>query len=493
MRFSALPSARSASGVPVRRSSCSEALHREAPVGRRGQRKNGLGHLGVGVDRRAAVARTAEHHAVLRRQVGDLLVGVVGHRFGRHPQPVDQRPDARHLLRDGRVVPLDSHEVRHRASRDRLHLTGPPVQDPATRLRRLARRVVLQRHGDDVATHTEVGAGQLAEPAADGVEGVEVGARLEGWVDRRAERVHERMHVGGVQVVLLVPGRGREHDVGQQRGAGHPEVQRQQQVELALGWVLVTPGDVAGSAVGRRQVGHQVVVGSEQVLEEVLVALPRGAQQVRPPQREAARPVLRRVRILDRERERSVAQLVGDIGRHLLPGRRGVVGDVEGVAVELRVGRHPTQSRGQRDGVHGVHACEVAPRQRRRERIGPIAVVAPLVGVGVPVGRADHLARRTLPVGRPCHGGPPGHRTALLLAHVVRPAAPVAPHRPGEQQQREHRAVGGIAVEPLADPRPHDDHGAALRLLGSWPAISRAIRTTCAAGTEVIDSCHAGV
>ena len=105
-------------------------------------------------------------------------------------------------------------------------------------------------------------------------------------------------------------------------------------------------------------------------------------------------------------------------------------------------------------------------RQRRGERVGPVAVVAPLVGVGVPEGGADHLARRTLPVGGHRHRGPAGHRAALLLAHVVRPAAAVAPHRTGEQQQREHRAVGGVAVEPLADPRPHDDHGAALRLLG---------------------------
>ena len=102
--------------------------------------------------------------------------------------------------------------------------------------------------------------------AADRVEGVEVGARLEGRVDRRVEGVHERMHVGGVEVVLLVPGGGGQHDVRQQGGAGHPEVQRQQQVELAARRLVVAPGDVARPAVGRRLLRLQVVVRAEQVL-----------------------------------------------------------------------------------------------------------------------------------------------------------------------------------------------------------------------------------
>ncbi len=48
----------------------------------------------------------------------------------------------------------------------------------------------------------------------------------------------------------------------------------------------------------------------------------------------------------------------------------------------------------------------------------------------------------------------------------MRPAAAVATHRAGEQQQRQHRAVGGVAVEPLADTGTHDDHRPAAGLLG---------------------------
>ena len=311
-------------------------------------------------------------------------------------------------------------------------------------------------------------AGQLAEPPGNGVERVEVGARLEGRVDRRVEGVHERVHVGGVEVVLLVPGGGREHDIRQQRGAGHPEVQRQQQVELAPRRLLAAPDDVARAPARGRLRRAQAVVRAEQVPQEVLVALGRGTEQVRPPQRQAARPVLRRVRVLDREPQRAVLQPAGHVGGDVaVPRLTGdLIGEVDRVAVELRVGRHPAQPGRERDRVHRVHARQVPPGQRGGERVGAVAVVAPLVGVGVPVRRADHLPRRALPVRRHRHGRPAGHRPALLLAHVMRPATPVAAHRPGEHEQRQHRAVGGVAVEPLADPRPHDDHGAALGLLG---------------------------
>ena len=58
-----------------------------------------------------------------------------------------------------------------------------------------------------------------------------------------------------------------------------------------------------------------------------------------------------------------------------------------GLRVELRVERHPAQPRRLRDRVGGVHPGQVALGQRRGERVGGVAVVAPLVGVHVPVRR----------------------------------------------------------------------------------------------------------
>ena len=95
-----------------------------------------------------------------------------------------------------------------------------------------------------------------------------------------------------------------------------------------------------------------------------------------------------------------------------------------------------------------------------------VAVLPPLVGVHVPVAGADHGPRRPGPVQRVGQRQPAGDRPALLLADVVRPAAAVAAHAAGQHQQRQHRPVGGVAVEPLADPGAHDDHGPALGLLG---------------------------
>jgi hypothetical protein len=58
-----------------------------------------------------------------------------------------------------------------------------------------------------------------------------------------AEGVHERVHVGGRDVVLLVPGRGRQHDVAVKPGVGHPEVDAGQQIKLP-GRCLVARGRI---------------------------------------------------------------------------------------------------------------------------------------------------------------------------------------------------------------------------------------------------------
>jgi hypothetical protein len=48
------------------------------------------------------------------------------------------------------------------------------------------------------------------------------------------QRVDERVHVAGVEIVLLVPGGGRQHDVRIQAGGGHAEIQGHQQIQLAV-------------------------------------------------------------------------------------------------------------------------------------------------------------------------------------------------------------------------------------------------------------------
>ena len=118
-------------------------------------------------------------------------------------------------------------------------------------------------------------------------------------VDRRGQRMDEGMHVGGVEIVLLVPGRGRQHDVGIDAGRRHAEVERDQQVELSFRRVVV-PGDLLRLlAAGLAEIlALHAMRGAEQVLEEIFVALAGRAEQVGAPDEHVARPVVRIVRIL---------------------------------------------------------------------------------------------------------------------------------------------------------------------------------------------------
>ena len=106
------------------------------------------------------------------------------------------------------------------------------------------------------------------------------------------------MHVGAREVALLIPGGGRQHDVAELTGARHPEVDVDEQVELA-GRRDVAPGHVLGPLRRRRLLGQQVVeVRAHEVAQEVLVALARAAQQVGAPHEEQAREVARVVGVL---------------------------------------------------------------------------------------------------------------------------------------------------------------------------------------------------
>jgi hypothetical protein len=84
------------------------------------------------------------------------------------------------------------------------------------------------------------------------------------------------VHVGGVEIVLFIPAGSRQNDVGIDAGGRHPEVERDQQVELfpsaprratSPPWASGGPfrPDPCPERRGR----------AEQVLEEILVAFAR--------------------------------------------------------------------------------------------------------------------------------------------------------------------------------------------------------------------------
>ena len=224
-----------------------------------------------------------------------------------------ERAEATPLLPDVGVVALDGDEIRHRQPGNGLALALLPVTHLTERLCELTRRVVQERRRDEILADAEVLLGQLGELLRDPAEDVEVGLRLPRRRHGLVERVHERVQVGGREVVLLVPGGRGQDDVGVERRAVHAEVDRREQVELA-DRRLVAPDDVARAALGRRfLVADGVVLDPEHVPEEVLVALARRAEQVRPPQRQHARPVAGAVRVLGREAQPAGLQLADDV------------------------------------------------------------------------------------------------------------------------------------------------------------------------------------
>ena len=327
------------------------------------------------------------------------------------------------------------------------------------------RGVMRQWNGHDIRAHAKVGGSELTELLCNGLPGVPVGAGLPWRSDRRVEGVHERVHVGGVQVVLLVPRGSRQDHVREDRRARLAEVDGHEQVELSVG-CLVAPlhVDRALGLGGLR--GPQRGVGTEQVLEEVLVALAGGAEQVGPPDRQDARVVLRRVRILTRELELAGLELVDDVLTNGLARGRSVVAEAEWVAVERGVRRHPAHPRALGDHVRRGLSGELSLAGGGGQGVRTELVVAELVGVQVPVRRLDHVARRTVPVERVGDLGVAGQRPHLLLADIVRPAATVDALATGQVGQREERTVDRVGVEPVIGAGAHHDHRATPGLLG---------------------------
>ena len=250
----------------------------------------------------------------------------------------------------------------------------------------------MQRHADEVLAHAEVGAWPCSESSA-----------ASRWKSSKSLLASHGGSIAGVKACtngcMSVEERScfsyqvaaGQHDVGEQRRRGHPEVGRDQQVELALGR-LVVPGHLGRARRLGVLAAHDVVVGAEQVLQEVLVALGRGAHQVGPPQHQRARPVLRGVDVLDRRlqacrraarrrRMRRRRRRAGVDGR-LPPRRPGPAG------CGRTAGRTASSPAGRTARSCRRCACRRgAPRPAARSASRRVAVVAPLVGVHVPVRR----------------------------------------------------------------------------------------------------------
>ncbi|MDT4833457.1 hypothetical protein FQZ97_670650 [compost metagenome] len=243
-------------------------------VGFRRQREDHFGGVDGRFDLRPALADALLAHAVVEvAEELDFVLGVPGDALAAIAQRVQQRAEGGELLVGGRVVALDHCDVRAVLARLRRNACGLPVA-AAERLGQFAGAVVQQRHGDQVLLHAQVPFGHRREGLGDALVDLPVGARFPGRIDGRRQRVDEGVHVRGVHVVLLVPGGGRQDDVGIHAGGGHAEVEGGHQVELADGALVHPLGFLWFEAAALAEVlVHHPVTCAQQVLEHVLVTL----------------------------------------------------------------------------------------------------------------------------------------------------------------------------------------------------------------------------
>ena len=324
------------------------------------------------LERWAAVGRAAADAAVLAPEPLHLLERLPGDALDGRPERLERAGPAR---RDARRRPGSrarprpawassgpgSARTRRRASRARRRAAGRARR--ASRARAARRRCRGGRRG---------ALGELREALGDQAERVPVGARLPRRRDRRVERVHERVQVGRGEVVLLVPGGGRQHDVREERVRGHAEVDGGEQVELRLG--RITPGDVARPLLRGGLLGAHAGLGRA---EHVLAGSTRGPSPTSragsPPDREHARdgcPARRGPRTRSAAVPRAAPRRRARAGS--TPAASASSTRSRRVAVEARERRQPAQPR--RRGVHvgDVAVAEQAacPAARRAPRAG---------------------------------------------------------------------------------------------------------------------------
>ena len=214
-------------------------LHRHMAVGLGRQHQHHLGSVDVGLDlRHAAGDAFGDDEDIELAELLHFGLRVPGDALAAVADLVHQGAQRHEALIDVGVVALDHLHVRRGLARNQVAFATLPVLD-FERLRQLRGAVVHQRDQNQVAFDSEMADADFAELLGEAFVDVPVAARLPCGIHRGRQRVYERVHVAGIEVVLLVPrGRG-QHDVAVQAGRAHAEVERDQQVELAFGRLVV--------------------------------------------------------------------------------------------------------------------------------------------------------------------------------------------------------------------------------------------------------------
>ena len=249
-------------------------LDRHFAVGFGRQCQQHLGGVDVGLDPGQALGRSFfGHDAVQFLQKIDFVLRVPAHAFAAVAELGHQRSERGEALVEVRIVALDDGDLRHRLAGNGGNLALLPVAD-GERLRDLAGGIVHDRGQHHVFFDAENFRRDLGKLLGDRLVDFPIALAFPHRIHRRRQRVNERVHVRRVEVVLFVPGGGRQHDVGIDAGGRHAEVERHQEVELSFR-PFIMPGDLARLlTAGFAQVlAQHAVRRPEQVLEKIFVAL----------------------------------------------------------------------------------------------------------------------------------------------------------------------------------------------------------------------------
>ena len=395
------------------------SFFRNMTVGFRRQRQNHLGRIDGGFDFRLAFARAFGLHAVEFAQVFHFVLGIPRHAFAVVVHVFQQGADRGEFLVNRAVVAFHHGHGRHGFARNRLAF----AQFPVFRIEGLAeflRAVVHQRGEHDVFAHAQIVFGQLAEFFGQAFIDFPVGLALPQRLHRFGKRMDERVHVGRVQIVFLVPSGGRENHVGVQAGGVHAEIQEREQIQLAFhAFPLLHFGRFQAIVF----VAHQAVLRAEQVFQEIFVAFAGRTQNVGTPNKHIARPVFRVFRIVARHLQRAVLQTFHSVIHRIHAGFFGRIGYIQRIGFQLRRARRPTHAGGFGVVVDHGQAAHIVAGVGREQLVGRHGFVAVLAGVAVEERSAGHLARGAVPVERESQRRPAGLRTQFFLSHIMAPAA----------------------------------------------------------------------
>ncbi len=437
----------------------SPGLGRDVSIGFRRKHHHHLGGVDVAQNPRPAFSRAGfTDPAVECAQSLDLLA-----RIPRNAMTVTavwfvhQRPKRCETLAHMGIVTLHLGDVRSGLAGNEFHFPAFPVAYLQS-LTEFRCAVMHQRGEHHIALDAEVPNTDLGKLARDPFEYLPIRTCLPGGIDGRRQRMDEGVHVGGVEVIFLVPSRRRQQHVGEQTGAAHAKVQCDQQVELAFGGIVAPLHFVRAWIIGAEFATEHTVVRSEQMFEEVLRTLARGAQQVGAPDEHIARPVHRVVRVFAAHVQGSTLEAVDHMVFGGKPGCCGVARQVQGIGLELRRRGQPAHALGAHVVVDHAAAECLGIGQGREDFIDPQFFVAPLIGVRVEKTGGIHLARRFDPIQCKRQHRPARLRAKRLLPDVMRPAAAGHADTAAHHQHVDDGPVIHVGVVPVVDPGAEDHH-----------------------------------